>query len=120
MGSFFRQKIITEPSFKKIAEWTETQKSIFPGLQINGTSAKTSKSLKPSKILNHETFNIDIPAIVIIGNETMGMSSNFYELCDNLIRIQMSGTSSASSLNVSCAASIILYEMFKQKNKERV
>jgi TrmH family RNA methyltransferase len=112
MGSFFKQKIIIEPSFNKIAEWTNQQKSNFPGLQITGTSAKTSK---PSKILNHEMFSQDIPAIVVIGNETMGMSNSFYELCDNLLRIPMSETSSASSLNVACAASIILYELYKQK-----
>ena len=119
MGSFFKQKIIAEPSFKEIAHWTEKQKSLFPGLKINGTSAKESK---PSQILSHETFNninnIGVPAIIIIGNETMGMSSNFYELCDNLIRIPMSETSSASSLNVSCAASILLYEIYKQKNNK--
>ena len=113
MGSFFKQKVIIEPSFKEIAKWLEKQKSIFPGLQISGTSVKTSK---PSKILNHETFINNFPVIVIIGNETMGMSGNFYELCDNLIRIPMSESSSASSLNVSCAASILLYEIYKQRN----
>ncbi|MCL1858667.1 MAG: hypothetical protein FWF92_05480 [Oscillospiraceae bacterium] len=115
MGSLFKQKIIIEPSFKEIAQWIENQKSIFPGLQISGTSAKISK---PSKILDHETFlNNNIPVIVVIGNETMGMSNNFYEICDNLIRIPMSDSSSASSLNVSCAASILLYEIYKQKNR---
>jgi len=114
MGAFFKQKIIVEPSFKEIADWTDKQKSLFNGLQISGTSAKTSK---PSEILNEKTFskNNDTPVIVIIGNETMGMSSNFYGLCDNLIRIPMSESSSSSSLNVSCAASVILYEIYKQK-----
>lgn len=113
MGSFFRQKVIAEPSFKEIKNWTERQKSVFPDLRINGTSAKTSK---PSVILNGETFSEDIPAVVVIGNETMGMSGSFYDLCDNLIRIPMSGNSSASSLNVSCAASVLLYEIFRQKS----
>ena len=115
MGSFFKQKVIVEPSFHKIIEWTGIQKSVFPGLQITGTSAKTSK---PSKILDHEAFSKDIPAIVVVGNETMGMSGSFYELCDNLLRIPMSENSSASSLNVACAASIILYEIYRQKTRK--
>ena len=113
MGSFFKQKAIVEPSFNKIGEWTKKQKLIFPGLQITGTSAKISK---PSKILDHETFSKDIPAIVVIGNETTGMSNSFYSLCDNLLRIPMSENSSASSLNVACAASIIFYELHRQKS----
>ena len=118
MGSFFRQKTIIEPSFKEIVLWTEKQKELFPGLKISGTSAKSSNPYKIPAVLNHETFiNTDTPTIVVIGNETMGMSDNFYELCDNLIRIPMSEDSSASSLNVSCAASIIFYEIYKQKNK---
>jgi TrmH family RNA methyltransferase len=117
MGSFFKQKIIIEPSFKEIMKWAEKQKSIFPGLQITGTSAKTSK---PSQILNHETFVSDFPAIIVLGNETTGMSSSFYALCDNLVRIPMSENSSASSLNAACAASILLYEICKQKNAKKV
>ncbi|MCL2772872.1 MAG: hypothetical protein FWD71_05940 [Oscillospiraceae bacterium] len=113
MGSFFRQKVIIEPSFKEITDWAEKQKAIFQGLKITGTSAKTSKPSKP--IYSDENFSEDIPAIIIIGNETMGMSSNFYELSDSLLRIPMSDDSSASSLNVSCAASIILYEAFRHK-----
>jgi len=114
MGSFFRQKVITEPSFKEIASWTENQKNLFDGLKISGTSAKTTK---PSVMLNHETFSKDVPSIVVIGNETTGMSESFYGLCDNLIRIPMIEGSSASSLNVSCAASIILYEIYNKKIK---
>ena len=113
MGSFFKQKIIVEPSFKKIAEWAQEQKSIFNGLQIYGTSAETSK---PHKILNHETFLSDTPAIAVIGSEATGMSGSFYELCDALVRIPMSENSSADSLNAACAASILMYEIYKQKN----
>ena len=117
MGSFFKQKVLFEPSFNKIAQWLNEQKLIFPKMQITGTSAKKSK---PSKILNHETFSQNLPAVIIIGNETTGMSANFYELCDNLIRIPMSENSSASSLNVACAASIILYEIYQQKKSRGV
>lgn len=108
-GSFFKQKIIAEPSFNNIADWAHGQKNIFDGLKIFGTSEKGEQ------ILNAGCFERDMPAIIILGNETMGMSENFRAMSDAVLRIQMSGGASASSLNAACAASIILYDAYRAK-----
>ncbi len=50
---------------------------------------------------------------VIIGSEGRGISEEALRLCDNCIKIPMSGR--AESLNAGVAASIIIYEMTKQE-----
>jgi 23S rRNA (uridine2479-2'-O)-methyltransferase len=53
------------------------------------------------------------PTIIVLGNEQRGLGRAYREMCDALVRIPMSGT--ASSLNVSMAASIVLYEAGRQR-----
>ena len=109
MGSFFKQRIITEPSFNNIADWISEQKGIFNGLKVFGTSEKGEQ------ILEAKCFDSKMPEIIILGNEAMGMSENFYKISDCVLRIQMSDKTSASSLNAACAASIILHEIYRIK-----
>jgi TrmH family RNA methyltransferase len=53
------------------------------------------------------------PTVLLFGNETSGLSSHYRELCDATVKIAIHG--SASSLNVACAASIMLYEVDRQR-----
>ncbi|MBO0782010.1 MAG: 23S rRNA (guanosine(2251)-2'-O)-methyltransferase RlmB, partial [Ktedonobacteraceae bacterium] len=53
------------------------------------------------------------PTMLVVGNETWGMSAAYRELCDTMVKIPISG--SASSLNVACATSILLYEVDRQR-----
>lgn len=50
---------------------------------------------------------------IVIGNEGKGISRLVKENCDILIKIPMLGQ--ISSLNASCAASIIIYEVLRQR-----
>jgi TrmH family RNA methyltransferase len=54
------------------------------------------------------------PIMVIIGNEAKGMSVKLKNLCDKIIQIPVSGK--VNSLNVACAASIIIWEVYKNTN----
>jgi 23S rRNA (uridine2479-2'-O)-methyltransferase len=47
--------------------------------------------------------------VLVVGNETEGLSHAYRELCDAVVRIPMRGT--ATSLNAAVAASIVLYEV---------
>ncbi|MCU0373192.1 MAG: 23S rRNA (guanosine(2251)-2'-O)-methyltransferase RlmB [Ignavibacteria bacterium] len=62
------------------------------------------------------TFGTDLnkPVCIIIGSEGKGIRKSLKENCDELIRIPMAG--SFNSLNASVSASILLYEVFRQKN----
>ena len=112
MGSFFNQEILRIPSFTELTDWIDKQREKFPDLKIIGTSAKAEKFVHT---VNSEEFSSN-PNIILIGNETSGLSKNFLELCDISLKIPMYEKSSASSLNVACAASIILYEFTKNRN----
>ena len=49
---------------------------------------------------------------IILGNEIEGVQESLLSLCDGCIEIPQFGTK--HSLNVSCAAAIVIWEMFKQ------
>ena len=51
--------------------------------------------------------------LLVVGNETSGMSAAWTEQCDVLVRIPMAGT--ASSLNAAVSGSIALYEAARQR-----
>ena len=55
----------------------------------------------------------DVPAGLVIGNEGTGLGRIVREKCDFLVSIPMKGN--IDSLNASCAASIIIYEIVKQR-----
>jgi 23S rRNA (guanosine2251-2'-O)-methyltransferase len=57
--------------------------------------------------------NLDVPIGVVIGSEGSGIGRLIKKNCDTLVKIPMKGN--INSLNASCAASIIIYEIMKQR-----
>ena len=53
------------------------------------------------------------PTVVLVGNETHGLSHAWREACDQLVRIPIVGA--ASSLNAATAATVVLYEAGRQR-----
>ena len=49
---------------------------------------------------------------LVLGNEIEGVQEEVMELCDGYLEIPQAGTK--HSLNVSCAAAIVIWELFKQ------
>lgn len=52
--------------------------------------------------------------LIVLGNETWGLSAAYREMCEAMVRIPMAGA--ASSLNVASAGSIVLYEALRQRH----
>ena len=83
----------------------------------------TTKALKESglKIISctekaeDNIFNIDFisPTAIILGSEKDGISQSLLELSNSKVKIPMFGK--IESLNVSSSASIILYELIRQR-----
>lgn len=57
---------------------------------------------------------IPFPAVLVMGSEGFGIHQKIKEKCDFIITIPQKNT--ISSLNVSCASAVILYEISKQIN----
>ena len=51
--------------------------------------------------------------VIVVGNETHGLSSGWRDACDEVVAIAMVGT--ASSLNAAVAGSIVLHESLRQR-----
>ena len=104
-GSFFSLPVIRLPSFNVLIPWFEGLKQRLDRLQIAGTSAKAEISI--------QNYDFTEPTILLVGNESHGLSENARALCDAMVTIPMYG--SATSLNVACATSILLYEVDRQR-----
>jgi TrmH family RNA methyltransferase len=109
-GSFFSVPTVVLPSHNELMPWLTEIKARLPGLRVVGTSAKAQIPLHQHDFV--------APTILVIGNETRGLSENYRELCDEIVTIPMFG--SASSMNVACATSICLYEIARQRGASHV
>jgi TrmH family RNA methyltransferase len=58
-------------------------------------------------------FDFARPTLLVIGNETTGLSTSWRQACDTLLRIPMAGA--ATSLNAATAGSIVLYEASRRR-----
>ena len=75
------------------------------GVWIIGTAGEAQQSLYDCKMLG--------PVALVMGAEGKGMRRLTREHCDELIKLPMAGT--VSSLNVSVATGICLYEIVRQR-----
>ena len=103
-GSLFAVPTIRIPSPRDVVDWGE--------------------KLRPRPLLvgTDESGDVDIDDhdfrgahVVLIGNETSGLSAAWREAADRMVRIPMVG--SASSLNAANAATAVLYEAARQRRR---
>jgi 23S rRNA (uridine2479-2'-O)-methyltransferase len=104
-GSIFALPVVRLDSPVAVARWVADTR------HANGECVVVGADEKGAVEVSRHDFG---PAtVVLLGNEARGLAQTYKQMCDALIRIPMSG--SASSLNVSVAASIILYEASRQR-----
>jgi len=102
MGSIFRVPIYHEDD---------------PILAIRKLKTKGIKVYTTSLGGNIYTYevNFKLPFLLVVGNESSGVSSSIYSVSDSLIKIPMIGD--AESLNVAIASSIVMYESLRQRSQ---
>jgi len=64
---------------------------------------------------DYTTVDLTGPLAFIMGSEDEGISPEYLKLCDDKIKIPLLGT--ISSLNVSVATGIVIFEALRQRNK---
>jgi 23S rRNA (uridine2479-2'-O)-methyltransferase len=99
-GSLFALTIVRAPSHREVLEWARPH-----GVRVVGTDETGAVDVRDSDLTG--------PLIVVVGNETNGMTAAWREACDTMVAIPMAG--SASSLNAATAGSIVLEEAFRQR-----
>ncbi|HET6293506.1 MAG TPA: TrmH family RNA methyltransferase [Kribbella sp.] len=104
-GSIFALPAVRVPSQREVMEWVDAQRRLGHPIVIVGTDENGSADIFD--------FDLTQPTLLLIGNETSGLSAAWRELADHLVRIPMSG--SASSLNAANAATAVLYEASRQR-----
>ncbi len=75
------------------------------GIRVVAATEKASK--------NYTEANFSDPVAIVMGAEDTGVSPDIIRLCDEMVRIPIKGN--ISSLNVSVAAGVLMYETVKQR-----
>jgi len=104
-GSLFAVPAVRVPSPGNVMAWVDAQRAEGRPIVLVGTDEKGEC----------DVFDFDLtqPALLLIGNETSGLSNAWRDLCDHTVSIPMTG--SASSLNAANAATTVLYEAHRQR-----
>lgn len=106
-GSLFAIPVVHVNSPDDIARWLDDVRRALGPCRVVGTDEAGATDVAD--------YDLVSPTVVLLGNETHGLSHAHQHLCDALVRIPMVG--SASSLNVSVAASIVLYDALRQRRQ---
>ncbi|RKN34962.1 TrmH family RNA methyltransferase [Streptomyces hoynatensis] len=102
-GSLFALPVVRAPGHREVGGWLEAAGP--PGVRVVGLDEGGTDELA--------AFDLTGPVLLVVGNETTGLSTGWRERCDALVRIPMTG--SASSLNAANAATVVLYEAARQR-----
>ncbi|MGO1198790.1 MAG: RNA methyltransferase [Brachybacterium sp.] len=104
-GSIFALPVLRVPSHREVLEWIAARRALGEPWTVLGLDEAGGHELSAEDLSG--------PTLVVIGNETVGMSAGWREACDVIAEIPIGG--SASSLNAAVAGSIALYEIQRQR-----
>lgn len=99
MGALFWRPVI-QATFKEFTTWSQEH-----GYHVYGTSAHGTADYRS---IDH----YELPAILLLGSERAGLTTEQARTCEQLIRLPMHGH--ATSLNLAVAAGILLYELLQK------
>ncbi|MHC0431798.1 TrmH family RNA methyltransferase [Streptomyces sp. O3] len=104
-GSLFALPTVRSPSHREVVEWLAKERARGHEVTLVGTDERGDADLAD--------FDLTRPVLLLIGNETSGLSNAWRDLCDHTVSIPMTGA--ASSLNAASAATVVLYEAARQR-----
>ncbi len=102
MGALFSQKRV-HVDFNQFAAWKKSR-----GIYLVGTSDKARE--------DYHFIRYPSGFVLLMGSERHGLPEDALQLCDQVVRIPMAGTS--DSLNLAVATAVVLYEVFNQRREQ--
>lgn len=104
-GSVFSVPTVRASSAQVVLDWVIAQRASGVPIVIVGTDEDGAVDIADCDLTR--------PSMLVVGNETVGMSAAWRELCDEIVRIPIGGA--ASSLNAASAGTLMLYEAARQR-----
>jgi len=104
-GSIFAIPVVRADSHHEVLRW-------IAGLRADGLPVEIAGTDEHGAV-DVADYDLTGPRVVLIGNETHGLSAGWRAECDELVRIPITGA--ASSLNAATAATVVLYEARRQR-----
>jgi TrmH family RNA methyltransferase len=104
-GSVFALPVVRADGHRAVLDWVDSLRAVGSPVAVVGTDEHGAVELAQRDLTG--------PTVLVVGNETRGMSAGWREACDELVRIPMTGA--ASSLNAANAGTVALYEAVRQR-----
>jgi tRNA G18 (ribose-2'-O)-methylase SpoU len=101
-GSLFARPVVRCPSHREVMAWVRAQP--YPIIVVAADEHGE---------VNVFDQDFTQPTLLLVGNETTGLTAAWRDRCDLTVRIPITGA--ASSLNAANAATAILYEITRQR-----
>ncbi len=105
-GSLFAVPVVRVESHQPVLDWVRRAGG-------SGGAPSTVVGTDEHGELGITGHDLTTPTLIVVGNETRGLSAGWRDGCDHLLRIPIAG--SASSLNAASAATVALYEAARQR-----
>jgi tRNA G18 (ribose-2'-O)-methylase SpoU len=107
-GSLFALPVIRADGHAEVLAWISRLRAGGLPVQIVGTDEHGTVD-----VADHDLTG---PRVLLVGNETHGLSAGWREAADAMVRIPITGA--ASSLNAAAAATVVLYEATRQRSHQ--
>lgn len=104
-GSLFSVPAVRLASHRELWAWLAESRARVGEIRVVGSSARAAERLSEC--------DFGPSTVLVLGNESRGLSAAYRERCDAIVSIPMHGK--ATSLNVTSAASILLYEIRRRR-----
>ncbi|AYF30251.1 rRNA methyltransferase [Micromonospora tulbaghiae] len=109
-GSLFAVPVVRVAGHRDVLDWVAAVRADgLPQVQIIGTDEHGDVD-----VAEHDLTG---PTLLLVGNETHGLSKGWQEASDRMVRIPIVGA--ASSLNAAAAGTVALYEAARQRAERR-
>jgi TrmH family RNA methyltransferase len=106
-GSLFAVPVVRDDGPTGVLEWVQQVRRSGVPLTVLGTDEHGDVEAAGQDLAG--------PALLVVGNETTGLSEGWRAACDRVVRVPITG--SASSLNAASAATVLLYEAARQRRR---